>query len=345
MKRANTNPPGLDSGFAMLAGLMEAAQIIPERLRAADDSLPLTILSGFLGSGKTTLVNRLLAAPGGLRLAVLVNDFGSLDIDASLIRSRDADKISLANGCACCTVAGDLTQALVDLAQAPEPPDAILLEASGIADPRGIAQIALANPAMRLDGVVTVIDAESIREQCASAGIASLLRSQIAAADILILNKMDLVEDDAQGVRAAVRGMADGRPIIETAQSDVPAAVVFGLAGAANFDGDEMRDHHHAHAFESWNLTWETPLPGAGFRAALSALPASVLRAKGILRLDDEAHPTVFQRAGRRWSFHRADDGIGETGTSRLVVIGLAADAGTIEPHIEALRSRAGPRP
>ncbi|MFT3802409.1 MAG: GTP-binding protein [Burkholderiaceae bacterium] len=329
-------------GFAMLAGLMEAAQIIPERLRAPDGSLPLTVLSGFLGSGKTTLVNRLLAEPGGLRLVVLVNDFGSLDIDASLIRSRDADKISLANGCACCTVAGDLTRALVDLAQSPEPPDAVLLEASGIADPRGIAQVALANPAMRLDGVVTVIDAESIREQCADAGIAPLLRSQIAAADILVLNKMDLAEAVADDVRAAVRQLADGRPVIETAQSDVPADIVFGLDGAACFDGRPVGERHDARAFESWNLSWKDPLPGAEFRAALSDLPADVLRAKGILRFDDEARPTVFQRAGRRWSFQPADDDAARASDSRLVVIGLAADAGRIGPHIEALRSRSG---
>ena len=97
-----------------------------------------------------------------MRLAVLVNDFGRINIDAELIRSRSENAISLTNGCACCTVAGDLTKALLRLVQDPEPPEAIVLEASGLADPRGIAQVALANPALRLDGVLTVVDAETL---------------------------------------------------------------------------------------------------------------------------------------------------------------------------------------
>jgi len=163
-KDAMARPPQLaplDAGFTLLTGLMDAARIIPARLKAKDNSLPLTILAGFLGAGKTTLVNRLLSAPEGRRIVVLVNDFGSLDIDARLISSRSPGTISLANGCACCTVAGDLSRALVELAQRSDPPDAILLEASGLADPLGIAQVALANPAVRLDGIVTMIDAET----------------------------------------------------------------------------------------------------------------------------------------------------------------------------------------
>ncbi|MBA3508391.1 MAG: GTP-binding protein, partial [Betaproteobacteria bacterium] len=128
---------------------------MPPVQRAAPGSLPLTVIGGFLGAGKTTLLNHLLGAPHGRRLAVLVNDFGPINIDAALIRSRSEDTISLANGCACCSVAGDLTRALIELAQRDEPPDAIVLEASGLADPHGIAQVALANPALRLDGVLT----------------------------------------------------------------------------------------------------------------------------------------------------------------------------------------------
>jgi len=150
-----------DEAWQMLSGFIQAAQMIPQAQRAAEGSLPLTVIGGFLGAGKTTLVNRLLSGDHGLRIAVLVNDFGRINIDAALIRSRTEDTISLANGCACCTIAGDLTKTLIGLAARKDPPEAIVLEASGLADPVGIAQVALANPALRLDGILAVVDAEA----------------------------------------------------------------------------------------------------------------------------------------------------------------------------------------
>src|SRR3954471_13706975 len=151
-----------DDTLRMLAGLIEATRLVPQALRAAPRSLPFTVIGGFLGAGKTTLLNRLLVEPHGLRLAVLVNDFGRINIDAALVASRSADTIALTNGCACCSVSGDLTRALVDLAQREDPPHAIVIEASGVADPRSLAQVALANPALRLDALVTIVDAETL---------------------------------------------------------------------------------------------------------------------------------------------------------------------------------------
>ena len=180
--------------WQMLSGIIQAAQMIPGALRAADDSLPLTVIGGFLGAGKTTLLNRLLVAPHGRRIAVLVNDFGRIDIDAALIRSRTDDMISLSNGCACCSVAGDLTKALVVLAQREEPPEAIVLEASGLADPRGIAQVALANPALRLDGLLTVVDAETLGALSESEPTRGPLMAQLSSADLIVLNKLDLAD-------------------------------------------------------------------------------------------------------------------------------------------------------
>ncbi|MEI6723360.1 MAG: GTP-binding protein, partial [Betaproteobacteria bacterium] len=162
-----------EQAWQMLSGFIQAAQMIPQKQRAAEGSLPLTVIGGFLGAGKTTLVNKLLSGTHGVRVAVLVNDFGRINIDSALITSQTADTISLANGCACCTIAGDLTKTLLELAGRTEPPEAIVLEASGLADPLGIAQVALANPALRLDGILAVLDAEAAARTAADPACAA----------------------------------------------------------------------------------------------------------------------------------------------------------------------------
>lgn len=324
-----------DNGYSFLAGLLDAARVVPANLRAKANSIPLTVLSGFLGSGKTTLVNRLLTDPGGRRVTVLVNDFGSLDIDASLIRSRSVDTLSLANGCACCTVAGDLTRSLVTIAQAPEPPDAILLEASGVADPRGIAQIALANPAVSLAGIITMIDAENFLTHFAEVAVGALMRAQIEAADILVLNKIDLIDDQANAIRTAIAGLSGGQPWLETTRSDLPADIVFGAHPRSGFYADVPIDGGHAATFRSWSLVWRDCPPEDRLNAALAEIPASVLRAKGIFHLAGKQIPLTYQRAGRRWSFNECDVDREMQRESRLVVIGLASDADHIAEYVD----------
>jgi G3E family GTPase len=331
------------SALAMLSGIFEVARLLPERLRAADNSLPLTVISGFLGAGKTTLVNRLLRDPGGRRIIVLVNDFGSINIDAELIESRAEDMIGLTNGCACCTVAGDLTGALLRIAQREDPPDAIVLESSGLADPHGIAQVALANPAIRLDGVVTLVDCETFLENAAGERTAALVASQIGAADLIVVNKIDLGSARRDEVMAAMAAAGTSRPtIIEATHADVPADVILGIGNPRSFRFMCESDTHEQ-AFSSWARVWDIPLDRSRLEQALEALPAGVLRVKGVFRFPQEpAERHVFQQVGVRRSWLRepaAEDGV----ASQLVVIGQAPclDEATMERIFEGVAASA----
>lgn len=328
-----------EQAWQMLSGFIQAAQMIPQKQRAAEGSLPLTVIGGFLGAGKTTLVNKLLSGTHGVRVAVLVNDFGRINIDSALITSQTADTISLANGCACCTIAGDLTKALLALAGRDDPPEAIVLEASGLADPLGIAQVALANPALRLDGILAVLDAEAAARTAADPACVATFSAQASAADLVILNKVDLVDAATlAGARALAAGLAPGKPVIETSQSEVPAEIVLGIRSARVLAPGLAPDAGHAAAFGSWSGNTKALLDANKLRAMLEALPAGVLRAKGVLRLSDAPdRRTVYQRVGKRWSFV-TDDRSESSQQSSLVVIGPAnaIDAAELSRRFDA---------
>ena len=215
--------------------------------------VPLTILTGFLGAGKTTLLNYLLHSDHGLKIAVLVNDFGAINIDSQLITTVDGDTVSLSNGCICCTIRGDLLKATTDLLNRDEPPEYIVVETSGVSDPLEVAltfNVPQLQHRVRVDSIITVVDAENARHmQQREYEILSF--AQIGVADIVVLNKVDLVTDeDRARLNEWIRDITPSARILEAVQGAVPPEFVFGV-GAYDPERLAAKQAQDVHVHES----------------------------------------------------------------------------------------------
>jgi len=283
--------------------------------------IPFTVIGGFLGAGKTTLLNRLLAGVEGRRFAVLVNDFGALDIDGRLIAAHGGDTIALANGCVCCTIGDSLVSTVMALLDKSTQFDHIVVEASGVADPGRIADLGVLDERLSRDGVVVVADAAQIRERAADRRVGDTVRRQLEAADLIVLNKVDLADDIA--VMRCWLSTHSTAPVLEARHCEVPLDLLFGLdrRGASGRPTP-------ANSFRSWSYSWPEPVDRQALLEVLQ--DATVLRGKGIVRFSDSPdRRSVVHLVGKRVDI--TDTGPwGDTEESQLVLLGVRPVLGSL---------------
>lgn len=296
--------------------------------------IPVTLIGGFLGAGKTTLLNHILSEQHGVRAAVLVNDFGAINIDAKLVVGVDGDTVELANGCVCCTIRDDLAGACLGLLRRPERPEYLFVELSGVTDPVPVINTlheTELSAVFAFNSILSVVDAEQLPELMGV--MAKLARAQLCAADIVVVNKVDLVTtDQLDRVKQLVHHVTPGARIVETIRGRVPLQLVFVADGASSRveDRDFSRAGHgqrpNGHQMASWSSTHDRPLSLPGLRSVLESLPDSIYRCKGIVWLEElPGYRYVLQMVGRRYTIEETGTWGSDEPRSEIVVIGGSA--------------------
>ena len=329
--------------------------------QSSSEKVPVTVLTGYLGAGKTTLLNRILSEPHGRKFAVIVNEFGEIGIDNELVVNADEEVFEMNNGCICCTVRGDLVRIIDGLMRRKGKFDAIIVETTGLADPAPVAQTFFMDEAVgaktKLDAVVTVADAKWLKDRLKDAPEA---KNQIAFADVILINKTDLVEPgDLSELEARIRGLNPYARLHRTERAQIALNEVLGRNA---FDLDRILDiepqfleadehdhdhHHHDHDhhghdhhrhgnglkhyhdedMQSVSLKTDKPLNPDKFFPWVQDLVATegkdILRCKGILSFKDDPERFVFQGVHMILDGdHQRPWGPNEKRESRIIFIG-----------------------
>ncbi len=327
------------------------------------DPVPVMLLTGFLGAGKTTLLNRILNDQHGLRVGVLVNDFGSINIDAELVADVEENMISLTNGCVCCEIRDDLVNSLEELLTREEAIEYVILEASGVADPEGIVMTFLSQrykQLLRLDSITCIIDAEAVFTHGDNEEVTRLKIRQIGFADMVVLNKVDLVgPEHIEVIKEWIDQQLQRIRIVEAVQCNVPLEILLAVGrfdpenAVLQGEKDKVNEYHHEHKaaggmFDTWSYETDQPFSLDALQQMVQRkLPASIYRCKGIVFAADSPDKRLtLQTVGRRTEVYELDEWGDRTPRTQIVAIGKSGciDAQELSGKFDACIEQRVPR-